>query len=165
MCAELVLADNGAEANGKFLLRDGKVDNAYVLTVIFKGAASHHTLAQDPDTKHFTLNKKPMDTDCASLDEVVEHLREKHKPYWPLRLKDGVEPAGDGGGSKKEKKEKKEKKKKASKGTGKSKRGKERPEVAKDAGGGEFEGVTCHHKELSKKGAERECVRARMCVG
>lgn len=64
--AELLLADDGAENTGKFLLRlKDAATNNYILSVIFKGQATHHQVINDDG---WTVNKKP--TEAANLGEV-----------------------------------------------------------------------------------------------
>ena len=64
--AELLLADDGGENTGKFLLRlkDAATEN-YILSVIYKGQATHHQVINDGG---WTVNKKP--TEAADLGEV-----------------------------------------------------------------------------------------------
>ena len=67
---ELLLADGGEGVKGKFLLRTkGDSGNDFILSVIYKGAPTHHALARADDGEEFTINKQP--TGCSTLDEVM----------------------------------------------------------------------------------------------
>lgn len=67
--AELLLADGGAEKSGKYLVRQkGAADTDYILSVIYKGAASHHALTRDAPGDEFSINKAP--TGYTSIPEV-----------------------------------------------------------------------------------------------
>ena len=93
----LLLADDGAEANGKFLVRSkGGSSNDFILGVVYKAAATHHVLVRPAEGEEFTLNKVP--TGCTTIPEVLEKYRSK-QPKWPVPLKDGVAGSGGGGGS------------------------------------------------------------------
>ena len=64
----LLLADDGGNTAGRYLIREGKKAGDFVLSVIFKTKVTHHVLEQDADSKIFTFNKKVLE--CATLDEV-----------------------------------------------------------------------------------------------
>lgn len=66
--AELLLADDGNKVSGKYLFRKKKSDDELILSVIYKGAASHHTLTRDGDGEEWSLNKTP--SGCTTLAEV-----------------------------------------------------------------------------------------------
>lgn len=72
---------------GRFLFRSSGVEGAYIVSVIFKKKVTHHTLSFQGDT--FKLNKKT-DLKVGTLEAVHEHLKSKQKPYWPLKLLQGV---------------------------------------------------------------------------
>lgn len=95
--AEALLSKNdGLSQSGKFLLRSkGNSETEFILSVVYKGAATHHMLVREAPGKEFTLNKNP--TGKTTLADVVEHYREK-RPKWPVPLKEGVTASGDGGG-------------------------------------------------------------------
>eukprot|EP00038_Savillea_parva_P018386 m.23378 g.23378 ORF g.23378 m.23378 type:complete len:1389 (-) comp4075_c0_seq1:34-4200(-) len=88
-----VLADNGAKTTGKFLLRFNK-EGKLVITVVFKGKATHHTTDRPSDNEPFVINGK-MKTDAQTEAELIDHLRTKHKG-WPLELTEGVPAPGQG---------------------------------------------------------------------
>eukprot|EP00729_Bicosta_minor_P021324 gene21324-31378_t len=72
---------------GRFLFRSSGVEGEYIVSVIFKEKVTHHTLSFQGDT--FKLNKKT-DLKVGTLEAVHEHLKSKQKPYWPLKLLQGV---------------------------------------------------------------------------
>ena len=85
---ELLLADGGEDATGKFLVRrKGKSENDFFISVIYKGKPTHHTLSREDDGAEFTLNKQP--SGQTTLEDCVEHYRSK-QPKWPVPLKDHV---------------------------------------------------------------------------
>ena len=92
---ELLSADGGNEVSGKFLFRAKKEEGKYLLSVVYKGNPTHHTIETDDDGK-LLLNKAA--TGQSTLSDLVEHLRTKGKqPKWPVPLTQGV--PGPGGGS------------------------------------------------------------------
>ena len=77
------MADDGAETKGKFLVRAKKPDQnlEYILSVIFKGAPTHHQLVREGEGEEFTLNKTG--TGCTTLTEVSPlhwHAHAMHAP-------------------------------------------------------------------------------------
>ena len=55
---ELLLADNGDGVTGKFLVRSkGGSTNDFILSVVYKGAATHHAVARAGEGEEFTINK------------------------------------------------------------------------------------------------------------
>lgn len=91
---ELLLADGGESIAGKFLLRrKGSAENDFILSVIYKGAPTHHAVAREREGKEFAVNKTP--TGKTDLEGVVEYLRSK-QPKWPVPLTEGVR-GGHGG--------------------------------------------------------------------
>ena len=69
--AELLLADGGADVAGKFLLRPksaGSDGQPYILSVIYKGAPTHHAVALVDGSDEYMVNKTP--TGKTSLEEV-----------------------------------------------------------------------------------------------
>lgn len=90
----LLLANGGSGKSGKFLVRSkGSSGVSYVLSVIYKGAATHHILAQESAGGEFLLNKQP--TGETTVAGVVQRYRTK-QPKWPVPLTEGV-PSGDVG--------------------------------------------------------------------
>ena len=88
----LLTADDGASNAGKFLIRSkGESTTDFILSVIYKGAATHHVLTRPGEGEMFALNKQP--TDATTLANVIENYRSK-RPKWPVPLTDGV-PNGD----------------------------------------------------------------------
>ena len=65
---ELLLADNGAETSGKYLIRRKPKSNNAIVSVIYKGGPTHHTIALSEDDGMLTINKSP--TGASSLVEV-----------------------------------------------------------------------------------------------
>ena len=66
---ELLAADDGFSKKGKFLIRSkGASTNDFILSVVFKGAGTHHVLARESDGAEFTLNKTP--TGCTTIAEA-----------------------------------------------------------------------------------------------
>jgi len=93
---ELLLADGGEAQNGKFLFRLKKgSENDFILSVIYKGAPTHHAAAREAKGEEFSLNKNP--TGCTTLKELAEYLKTK-RPKWPVPLTKGVPKDGGGGG-------------------------------------------------------------------
>lgn len=74
---------------GTFLFRTTAAPGSYIISVVYKKKSTHHTLALSDDGGTFMLNKKA-DLKCATLDAVYEHLQQKRKPYWPLKLVEGI---------------------------------------------------------------------------
>lgn len=67
---ELLLADGGSEEPGKFLLRPkGGTGNDFILSVIYKGAATHHAVSRSDEGEEFSINKQP-GGGATTLDEV-----------------------------------------------------------------------------------------------
>jgi len=88
----LLLADGGAQVIGKHLVRDGP-DGQYVLSVIYKGAATHHAIAKVGGK--FAINKKV--SDKTSLGDLLALLAKKNKALnWPVDLVSGVVAPGAG---------------------------------------------------------------------
>ena len=93
---ELLLADGGEDAAGKFLIRrKGTSENDFFISVIYKGKPTHHALSREDEGSEFTLNKNP--TGQMTLEDCVEHFRSK-RPKWPVPLTEGVPSSGGGGG-------------------------------------------------------------------
>ena len=84
----LLLADDGASTSGKFLFRSNKASpNEFILSVIYQGTATHHTVVRTGDGEEFALNKDP--TGQSTLADLAEWLRET-RPAWPVALTEGV---------------------------------------------------------------------------
>jgi Ca2+-binding EF-hand superfamily protein len=94
---KLLLEDGGAQKQGKYLLRAGDNDIT-ILSVIFKGKATHHNIKPTPEG-NLKLNKKV--TGVSDMIELITLLGSKQKAIsWPLALTDGVTPAKAKVGSK-----------------------------------------------------------------
>lgn len=66
---ELLLANGGAEKPGKFLFRQpDNSGNNFILSVVYKGQATHHKVARSGAGAEFEVNKTP--TGCTSLSQV-----------------------------------------------------------------------------------------------
>jgi hypothetical protein len=84
----LLLADNGAEVPGKFLVwSKGVSTDEFILAVIYKGNATHHPLVREAEGLEFTLNGQP--TTQTTVAGVCDVYREK-RPKWPVPLTEGV---------------------------------------------------------------------------
>jgi hypothetical protein len=86
--------------DGSYLFRSkGSSTTEYILSVVYKGAPTHHALVRADDGEEFSLNKQP--TGTYTLDELVEKYASK-QPKWPVALTSGVpneaEAGGGGGG-------------------------------------------------------------------
>ena len=90
---ELLSADGGNDISGKFLIRAKKDEGKYLLSVVYKGSPSHHSIDTDEGGK-LLINKTP--TGASTLADLVEHLRTK-RPKWPVPLTQGVPGPGGGG--------------------------------------------------------------------
>ena len=81
---ELLLANGGKTKTGKFLFRQkGSSTNDFILSVIYKGAGTHHTVVRSGEGEEFALNKTP--TGQTSLAELAVWLEAK-RPKWPVPL-------------------------------------------------------------------------------
>ena len=84
----LLSADDGLSDAGKFLIRSkGDSVTDFILSVVYKGAATHHTLVRDGEGEEFKLNKQP--TGASTMADLIEKYRSK-QPKWPVPLTDGV---------------------------------------------------------------------------
>jgi hypothetical protein len=84
----LLEAGGGFSNSGKFLIRQkGSSTNDFILSVVYKGAGTHHVLNRESDGAELLLNKTG--TGCTTIAEVVEKYRSK-QPKWPVPLTDGV---------------------------------------------------------------------------
>ena len=73
---EKLLADGGSGVSGKFLVRQKGADqDNYILSVIYKGAPTHHALARAGEGEEWTLNKTP--TGCTEMEAVIAKYRSK----------------------------------------------------------------------------------------
>lgn len=80
---ELILG--GDRKDGTFLVRARpKHVGQYLLTLVFRGRATHHLLVKSPDSQCWTINKKQFGS-CQMLTEVVSLLREP-VAGWPVVL-------------------------------------------------------------------------------
>lgn len=90
---QLLLANNGAD--GKWLVRSkGDSTDLLILSVIYKGNATHHALVRTGAGEEFTLNKAP--TGCTTVAAVEKYLTTK-RPKWPVPLTEGVRGVGSAG--------------------------------------------------------------------
>jgi hypothetical protein len=65
----LLLADGGATVSGKFLFRQpDDSGNTFILSVVYKGAPTHHKVSRSSAGEEFEVNKTP--TGCTSLSQV-----------------------------------------------------------------------------------------------
>jgi hypothetical protein len=94
----LLLADTGKEtASGTYLFRQaepegGNAAQKYILSVVYKGAATHHNVAT---TAAGTLSINGAVTECKTLADLAVHLGQKQKALkWPVPLLVGVSAAG-----------------------------------------------------------------------
>ena len=86
---ELLLANLGVNVNGKYLLRPGTAAASLVLSVIFKGQVTHHTINKTAADGSWLLNN--IQTDAATLPDLLGLLTKKSKTLnWPLRLTEPV---------------------------------------------------------------------------
>ena len=93
---ELLLANGGKGKSGKFLFRPKKGEsNTYLLSVIYKGAPTHHNVVRAAPGGELSLNKTP--TGTTTLAGLHEYLKTK-QPKWPVPLTEGVPSGGGGGG-------------------------------------------------------------------
>ena len=94
---QLLLANGGAKIAGKFLIRtkteiaDPSNHIEFVLSVIYKGMPTNHTIYCDGDVPGGALVLNKMKTDFTDLAELIDHLKEKRKPLrWPVPLVEAV---------------------------------------------------------------------------
>ena len=81
----LLAANNGLAISGKFLIRaEGDSVTNYLLSVVYKGAATHHALVQWDEDVEYTINGKTTGG-AMSIPEAVQYLRNK-RPGWPVPL-------------------------------------------------------------------------------
>eukprot|EP00049_Salpingoeca_infusionum_P013907 m.259240 g.259240 ORF g.259240 m.259240 type:complete len:801 (-) comp15551_c0_seq8:68-2470(-) len=76
--------------SASFQLKDAEgyeAPNQYILSVMYKGAATHHLIARQDASETFNLNKKP--TRCTRLDDVIDSLKHA-SDTWPVPLKTPV---------------------------------------------------------------------------
>ena len=77
---ELLEADDGFDVKGKFLVRSkGDSTDKFIISVVYKGAGTHHNLVREGEGEEFMLNKQP--TGCTSIPEMLEKYRSK-QPKW-----------------------------------------------------------------------------------
>jgi hypothetical protein len=75
------------KTDGVFMVREHTpAEGVYAMSVVYKGKATHHKIraAEGTNAKINTA-----ETPATSIDELVEHLREKRK-YWPVPLLDHI---------------------------------------------------------------------------
>merc|ERR1712146_508892 len=87
----------GLDVAGKFLVRNkGTSTDDYILSVVYKGAPTHHALVRPSEGAEFTLNKQP--TGETTIEGVIDAYRSK-RPKWPVPLTEGVPSSGAGASS------------------------------------------------------------------
>ena len=82
------------------MLRAKKADSnlKYIVSVIYKGNPTHHSLEREDDSAEFKINKQS--TGCTTLEDAVQFLSSKQKASkWPLALTNHVSSSGGGDGS------------------------------------------------------------------
>lgn len=85
---KLLLADEGADQTGKFLLRDDLTSPHSVhISVVFKGNATHHLASRKSPESSFTLYGK--DTKQTTIPDLVAFLGKKRRG-WPVALTEAV---------------------------------------------------------------------------
>jgi hypothetical protein len=77
--------------NGLFMFVPFK-DGQIVLSVAFKNKVTHHLVGYTPETKSFSVNKKP--TSASTLDELIQVLSKK-SDWWPIALASGIAAEAD----------------------------------------------------------------------
>jgi len=103
---EAVIFLEGSE-DGTFMVREHTPDEGvYAMSVVYKGKPTHHKI-RAPKGGKAKINTA--ETPAETLDELVEHLREKRK-YWPVPLKDHVKQSKTRGSIKRRKSSSKKKK-------------------------------------------------------
>merc|ERR1712054_165712 len=91
------MANNGGDTPGKFLIRaKGDSTDAFILSVVYKGAGTHHNLVRDGEGSEFTINKAP--TGCDNFADFLEKYSSK-QPKWPVPLVEGVAAGSNTGSS------------------------------------------------------------------
>lgn len=91
---ELLLANSGHNANGKFLLRDyAQEAGAHIVSVVFQGRVVHGLCAigydESVEDNVWTVNEKPLPTFVTTVKQVVAFLRDR-QTWWPCALTEGV---------------------------------------------------------------------------
>jgi hypothetical protein len=85
------------KVGGTFIVRQHTPErNIFVLSVVFMGKPTHHKVVGGGDGKKGGVNKTELP--MIGLVPIVEHLREKRPPYWPVALVDHI-PFGEGAAS------------------------------------------------------------------
>jgi len=89
--AEELLGEGGVFADGKFLVREHSQPNQHILSVCYKGRATHHLLSANNEGT-WTVNKKVYGP-AGSVAALIELLTSK-PPGWPVALGDHVSSDG-----------------------------------------------------------------------
>jgi hypothetical protein len=79
--------------DGTFLLRERAAATEFALSVVYKGAPTHHMVKQDPASGDWLVNKKPANT--ADIESTVTFLGQTN-PWWPIALSNPA-PVPEGG--------------------------------------------------------------------
>ena len=88
------LTEGGTVAPGKFLVRKHKEAGKYVLSIGFKGKATHHICSKN-DADIYTVNTKDYGGSQKNIAQLIKYLKTK-PPGWPVKFADYV-PADDAG--------------------------------------------------------------------
>lgn len=59
------------------------------MTAVFKGQATHHLLTRTQPDASYKMNE--VDLGVTTIEGILEHLGQR-RPYWPLRLLNGIAP-------------------------------------------------------------------------
>ena len=78
-----VMASGGVD--GTYLVWSKNPPKQYVLTVVFRGKASHHLIEKPPRSDTWQINKKPYNSSHKDLQEFVEMFQSPVKG-WPVPL-------------------------------------------------------------------------------
>ncbi len=75
-----MLADNGKDVTGKWLLRSTGSDAEYIVSVVFKSQATHHQAKRKGPGELFLINNGPTETPCNTMGEVAIPKNTHKKP-------------------------------------------------------------------------------------
>lgn len=76
------------KTDGTYLIRKHPDIDTLAMTVVFKGRATHHLVKINPETGHYTINKKKYG-EFNKLEGLIDYLHGK-VPGWPVLLTDSV---------------------------------------------------------------------------
>jgi len=86
--ADEKLTEGGTVAPGKFLVRKHKEAGKYVLSIGFKGKATHHICSKN-DADIYTVNTKDYGGSQKNIAQLIKYLKTK-PPGWPVKFADYV---------------------------------------------------------------------------